>query len=901
MRSAFASRRLSLLVAASLVLAAGSPGRAQDSPRFSSSVELLSVDATVVDDRGVPLTDLTAADFSVEVDGDPRRVISAEWVPLAAADVPPPAEPVPAGYTSNEGVGAGRLILFVIDQPSIRFGGTLDIQEALGSFIDRLQPTDRMAAIGVGPGSMSTPFTSDRRRIKEAIGRMTGSRLTLDLVGQPNMTLSEAVDIYGGSFTMLDYVLARECAGLVGLEYSACRISVENAANTMAQESFAAGRQTSGTLRFLLGALASIEAPKTMVFVSEGFIEQDPAALTEINRLAAASRTAIHVLRVIDQGMDVAVQDRSNLMGADRFAAQTTLEEIAENAGGTFFNIVSGADSALSRIESGITGYYLLGVESRPEDTDGNRHRIDVEVENRDANVRWWREIASKPAGPAPDSIQAAVNALNSPVMQSALPLRVATFSLPDPGRDTVQLLLHAAIGTEFVSANPATIAYAIADGTGRIVETQRLAAMLSPVMSSVPSPLQFRSTAELPAGEYTLRFAAVQGDLTGTVEHPVHLGLVPAGSIQLGDLVVGGPVDAVEPLLPSIGHAVYFGLLHGYLEASGAEAARMRVRYEVATAEDAPALMALDVEPRRTSNGRTVFTDFMEIRRLPDGEYVLRAIVLDGESPDARPLSTIARRFEVAPPPVALAPAEGGGGSLAAGPAEVFLPVADGRLARPFERQQAAQRGVVQAFRDRVDSSVMEAFDRGVSLLADGEYARAESSFKSAVQISADSTAPIAYLGATFAAAGQDLQAVGAWQTALIDGDDLPQIYLWLADALIRTRDMAQARSVLEEAAAKWPGDVRFAKPTALVYATVGLGREAVRSIERHLEAEPGDVEALSMAVEWIYHLRTAGAVARNPAEDVRNARQYAEAYERAKGPQLALVREWMSAIEGR
>jgi tetratricopeptide (TPR) repeat protein len=245
------------------------------------------------------------------------------------------------------------------------------------------------------------------------------------------------------------------------------------------------------------------------------------------------------------------------------------------------------------------------------------------------------------------------------------------------------------------------------------------------------------------------------------------------------------------------------------------------------------------------------------------------------------------------------MAPAEGGGGSLAAAAVDLFLPVDDGRLNRPFDRGQAADRTIVQAFRDRVDSSVAEAFDRGVSQLSDGDYVRAETSFKSAIQISADSTAPIAYLAATFAAAGQDLQAAGAWQTALIDGSDLPQIYLWLADALIRTRDMVQARSILEEAVAKWPSDVRFAKPLALVYATAGLGREAVRTIEQHLEAEPDDVDGLAMAVEWIYHLRTAGAVARNPAEDLRHAREYADAYEQAKGPLLELVREWMRAIE--
>ena len=36
-------------------------------------------------------------------------------------------------------------------------------------------------------------------------------------------------------------------------------------------------------------------------------------------------------------------------------------------------------------------------------------------------------------------------------------------------------------------------------------------------------------------------------------------------------------------------------------------------------------------------------------------------------------------------------------------------------------------------------------------------------------------------------AAAGRDDQATGAWQTSLIDGSDFPEIYAWLADALMR------------------------------------------------------------------------------------------------------------------
>jgi VWFA-related protein len=876
-----------------------SPAAAQDSPRFSTTVELLPIDVTVVDDRGVPVTDLTASEFAVEVDGESRRVVSAEWVPLVV-EPKPAAEPIPAGYSSNAGVSTGRLVIFVIDQPNIRFGATAGIQDAVGRFIDRLQPSDRIAAVGIGPGAASTPFTSDHERVKQALARMSGAREASVLAGQPNLSLSEAFDIYEGNVLSLDVVLGRECAGLVGLEFSACRLSVESGANSLAQEALAGGRQTLISLTSLLQGLASVEAPKVVVLVSDGFVlEDERATLRDLGALATAARTSIYALRLDDQGVDAAVQNRSISMTADRFGGATSMEALAISSGGAFFNAVAGSVSALERIEREIAGYYLVAVESRPEDTDGRRREIEVDVSRRDTTVHWRREVSSGIPPPPTDSLRAAISALNSPLMMSALPLQVGTFSLSDPGRDTVQILLHVAVGAEHVAPGVASIAYAFADRNGLIVESQRVSAVLPPLMSGVPSPLQFRSTANLPPGEYMLRLAVVEGDRVGSVEHVMRAGLSPAGFAELSDLVVGGPVDAAAPLLPSVGHMVHFGLVHGYLEASGPEASRLRVRYEVAPAEDAPALLTTDIEPLETPNGLTVFTDVIEVRRLPEGEYVLRATVLDGDSADAPPLSTMTRRFEIAPPPVLMSPAEGGGGSLAAARVEVFLPVDDGRLNRPFDRRQATRDEVVGVFRNRVDSSVSESFDRGVSLLADGDYVRAETSFKNAIQISADSTAPIAYLAATFAAAGQDLQAAGAWQTALIDGSDLPQIYLWLADTLIRTRDMVQARSVLEEATSKWPGDARFAKPLALVYAAVGLGREAVRTIESHLEAEPGDTDALAMAVEWIYHLRIAGAVARNPAEDLRNAREYAEAYTRAKGPEAALVREWMSAIE--
>jgi hypothetical protein len=102
-----------------------------------------------------------------------------------------------------------------------------------------------------------------------------------------------------------------------------------------------------------------------------------------------------------------------------------------------------------------------------------------------------------------------------------------------------------------------------------------------------------------------------------------------------------------------------------------------------------------------------------------------------------------------------------------------------------------------------------------------------------------------------------------------------------------------------LEEAVRKWPSDVRFARPAALVYATFGQGPEAVRSLERHLDAHPDDADAALLGVEWIYQLRSSGAVAHSPAQDLALAKKYGEVYLKTEGPQSPLVKQWLEYLE--
>jgi VWFA-related protein len=900
--------RMKLLAAAFVAIAAvsdsnGTPVSAQtpsQPPRFQTSVEVTSLDVTVVDDRGHPITALTPADFTIRIDGAPRRVVSAEWVSLVAPPVAAPAAaPPPEGFTSNENVTAGRLIVIAVDEPNIRFGGALGIARAANGFIDRLQPTDRIAVASFGTGAPATSFTADRARIKQVISRMAGQKEA----GRTGITahsiaLTEALAIENGDRGTLESVQSRECtpslAGSSVAQIELCRSEVLAEALTLARDSNREADRTIQGLRDLLIGLRMIDAPKTLILISEGFLLSDEPMIIELGRLAAEARTSLYALRLDNQMFEMSDRRAPINPIGDRQARGQGLELLAGASRGTLFTVATAEAPFFERIEAELSGYYLIGVESDPRDRDGKAHPIRVDVARRGATVRSRRQIlnAASDARGRRSPRQSMIAALSSPLLSTGLPLRVASFSLQGPERDKVQLLIHADVGSDYPSSRVVSVGYVITDQNGRIADGRTADARLQPVMNGVPSPLQYTAGASLAPGEYLLKLAIAEGDRVGTIEHTINAGLSEAGGVTMSELMVGGPADSGNLLQPTIGYTASFGSVHGYMEAYGAVDA-VTVKYEVAADAQGPPLVGADAPGQLIGDDRMIFSRAIAIHQLPPGKYVLRALLTSA----GKPLRTLVRAFEVAPPRVLMTSAEGTGSATA--DADLFLPVEEAAMKPAFKRDHAVDKATLEPFRSRVPENARAAFDEGVGFLDAGDFARAEQSFKKAIDPDIDSTAGLAYLAAAFAASGHDVQAASAWQTALVDGTDLSQIYQWLGDALIRTREYGEARAILEEAAGKWPADMRFTRPLAMLYATFGRGREAVRTIERYLSDQPDDADVLYVALEWLYQVRSAGAVVHSRAEDLKLAQTYADAYERLGGKQIALVKQWLGYLQ--
>jgi len=878
---------------------------AQDAqtPSFRAGVEALPIDVVVLDDRGQPVRDLIAADFTVRIDGRPRRVISTQWVAATAATRSAPAPVVPEGYVSNESASGGRLMALVIDQPNIPFGEIRPLRDAMNTFVDRLAPTDRLAVIGLGQPSVTTPFLGDKNQIKEAIGRIPGQKIGSGGTTQHDVTITAALAIADGDDSALDSAAARDCPPPRQLKaYTICREEIRGDAVGVAEQARQSGNLTQSGLRELLTSLRAVDGPKTMIYVSQGFFidrarGDDIGRITDLANLAAAARTTIYSLRMEDSA-DLSRSKMQPTTAEDNMSQRYGLDMLSSAAGGTLFNLTGTGGAVFDRLNTELSGYYLVGVEADARDRDGKPHPVRVDLARQNLTIRARRTMLAGPDAAAPGANrtpqQVVTAVLSSPLPASGLPIRATAYSFRGLEPSKVRLLIHAEIGAGYTSPQRLPLAYYVFDKNGKSVDGQFTETRLSPTANGVASALVFTGGASVDPGDYVVKIAVADGDRVGSVDLPVRASLLDLGRVQLTELLAGGPPPPINLLRPSVGSRISFGTIHGYLEAYGPDAAMLGVRFEIAADERGPAILSSDVRGLIVGDQRVVFTQTMLVSALPPGPYRLRALVVQGNTL----VTTLGRGFEIG------SPVDTGSKTIeavaAAAPgAPLYLPVEARELARAFDRDAPLKPDTLAIFQSRVPPSGRPAFDEGVAHLQKREYRDAEVSFKKAIAPEADSSAALVYLGVTYAAAGRDNQAASAWRTAMTGADDVPELYEWLGDALLRQRASGEARPVFEEAATRFPEEERFSRPLALLYATFGKGIDAVKLLEKSIVARQDDQASLFLAVEWIFNAHRGGAVVHDRAEDVRRAHEYADQYLKAGGLNAPLVKQWLSYLD--
>lgn len=918
---------------------APSPGDHAQSPqpRFRTGVELATADVTVVDRDGTPVRDLTAQDFLVRVDGAPRAIASVQFVEFGTEPVPDAAS-VPL-HATNEHAGRGRLLAFVVDQGNIRAGGGRSALVRAAALLDRLTPADRVALFVVPGPALTIPFTSDLARVREALQRTAGRASRIEGAQYP-LGLADALAIADGDRRALQEAVSRFCSGA-----PSCESDIQADAVGIVDQ---IRERTLSSLRGLTQVferLAAVDGPKAVVLISEGLVlGRDVGLLADLGAAAAAAHASLYVLRLDASAFDAAEARSGLALASDARTMADGLETLAGFARGTVFTVAASGTGVFERLARELSGYYLVAFEPAPTDRDGRPHQIRVDVKRPGVVVRARREVRAEPGPPAGDAPSAEVllaRALAAPTILTDLAIRLSAYVTADEeDAAQVRLALSAEIGRDREAAEDVTVGFALLDARGRIASSGVQRQMLRPARADRPGPLVYHGSVSVRPGDYVLRFAAMDGGgRVGSVDHPVRARLTEAPPVRLGDLVVGGrqrDVGFAFPAVPRVDSTELVTYLEVYGGTGDENLDQTEVRVEVAEREDAPALVSADAAGDADRPGRRAVVAQLDATVLPPGRYVARAIV----TVDGRPVGSVSRRFDLAAPAAVVSPppAPTGGGEPTATPGAgvatgVRLDVR--ALADPFRRDVLlapdritlfldelvgalpggvpaalapavadARAGRLAAAAGRAAEPVLHpvaTFLRGLAAFAGGDRQGAAALFRSTLQAARGAYAPLVYLGACYAEGGRDDEAAGAWQTALVGFEELPLLYGLAADAALRYNDVRTARTVVEEARARWPSDDEFLRREALVRLASGRLLDGLAALDEYLARHPLDAAALSLGVRAIYQVAAASGVIVSSAEDLARARRYAEAYAQAGGTDRALVQAWIAFLERR
>lgn len=638
-------RRAGLAALITASIAAGVALSARQAPTFRSGVELIEVDATVIDRDGSPIPDLQASDFSVTVDGETRTVVQAQFISLRAPEgssLPADSPAEDAGYTSNAGADPGRLIVILVDEESMPWGEGRRLMHAAAGFVDSLGPGDRVSVVAMPQPGVYIDFTSDHDRVRRAVEGMSG-------LGAPPLG--------GGAieFEILQATRRRTAAVLHGIES-------------------------------ILEGMRRVEGPKALVWLSGGLvIGGEELGLKKIADLAAASRTTLYVFmldellvdgsRAASRALpDAFVVERSPMRGrgpggegepADvglrlgppsRRVQEQGLMAAASMTGGSLMRTYYNAGPLFDRLERELSGYYLLGVESIAGDRGGQFRDIDVSVRRDGARVRSHRRVHVPPEGAGPGAAERLLRLLRSPVAARELPLRVATYAYRNATSYSEPMRILIGAEVDAPGGVPATleVGYLVRDAAG--VEAARATMQVAPRLVHKPDGPVLEVAIAVPLehpGAYSLKLAAIDAvGRRGSVEHPMRVPRLSGEPLAAGDLMLADQASAPSGrILPQVEAQVTSGRLLAFTELyAWSRWEDTRVEVDVVDGAGGPVLARGPAGlngPDGTRRRRA--TAVVAVPHLPPGRYVARARVMR----DATEVVRVRRPFRIVSQPV--------------------------------------------------------------------------------------------------------------------------------------------------------------------------------------------------------------------------------------------------------
>ena len=372
---------------------------------FRSNVTMVPLDVRVLDERGRPVTDLQAEDFTVLEDGVPQVIRQFARLELTAAPAGIGQGPTFRTAAETSTTPQGHRV-FVIVLGRGRLQGPSKGLDALIEFVERrLLPQDQLAVLAY---NRATDFTTDRRAILEVLSRFKATNdlieSKLEHIGNSGPPGNSEDRLPGHVQPLIDDVFAgphatrfrqippgriadarrladgfeREAEKAEGVGIEAFDSYVSSALAT---------RQDLGSLYTGIEYLRFIEGEKRLIYISTDGLFL-PSFEDDLSLAAVASDARVAIDTIQTGGL---YADPPGLRSLSERAwrhtwAISAIRNVSEHTGGRAFAFRY-ADEALEDIDRTTRTGYVLGYVPGDLLQDGAYRRIEVKVARKGARV----------------------------------------------------------------------------------------------------------------------------------------------------------------------------------------------------------------------------------------------------------------------------------------------------------------------------------------------------------------------------------------------------------------------------------------------------------------------------------------------------------------------------------
>jgi VWFA-related protein len=624
--------------AIALAVIASAAAQQPEQPVFRAGVDVFAVEVSALDRDGKPITDLTAQDFVVTVDGKPRRVRAVRFHGADSEDAMTGGTPMVPGPVVNSR-DDGRIVVFVVDRESIAPGGERAIVESAATILDGLGPSSAAGVLEL-PGS-ATDLTRDHARVRAALMRVTGSRPTAVNQFAYNLSWDEALAFERNDRMTTARAVDRECLGINRPpgRYNRCPDDLRLLATEMRLTGRVRTQGVLDSLSSLAKQLAPMRGAKQVVLLTGGFpFGQDLLPFyNQFAKVAAEAQIVFYAVHLDQPGTDVtARKSTTSPFGGAEFASG--VGNVATMTGGAFYMASGNGAEIFERVRSEIHNFYELAVEMEAVDLKAEELDVDVQVTRPGAVVRNRRRVLSpgRPALPTADRLG---ELLRQPIDLGETSLSLSAYTM----RGDEPSMLRTIVGIEAGSSmnnGPAEWAFAVYN-EGNVVATGRQR------LDGAAGPWSAALSAKLLPGRYRLRAAMLDGaGRAGVLERPLEVGLRGDARIQFSDLIVG-VADANGRLQPAsrVQQGVSMSALVEVISADPAALEQVRTVFEIVPGGSATPVKRF-VMGARNGNVAAILTNQAEIATadLAPGRYTASATPMRGE----QPLGRVSRVFEI-------------------------------------------------------------------------------------------------------------------------------------------------------------------------------------------------------------------------------------------------------------